>query len=331
MRLLRIWNISLIALSLTGFIGAYFIQDIWLQNKMNFQEIFTHVLIVILTVNIGYKLFFFSKPIFVSSFRFSKNTLLIFHILSIFLYVFTSYILSIHSVIFSGLLIFSNHLVYLRFRQRFILLFGAIILGFSGARFPIIYMLFPLVFLDKNRMSMIVLMSSFIFIVGFSRGEGSIDLVSLGSIFGVEWRDYFLLYDDQLTLSHEGIIQYLMEILVLPIPGHSIFFDTWNIRMGSVPRLLAAELNLSVSGLRVGLINEIQMLFGYKALIVVLLLLGGLIRVIEKSVLTQGITAINISLAFSTLYFLIGQTDVLLTFVYPTLIFTLIARSFSKG
>lgn len=331
MQLLKVWNISLLALSLMGFVGAFFIKDIWLQNDINFAEIFTHLFVVLLTVNIGHKIFFFAKPIHVSSFVFSTDALIFLYTSSILIYVTTEHILAVHNIMFSGFLVFCSHLLYLRLKRRFILVLGSIVIGFSGARFPVIYMIFPLLLMDRKRLFMLSLISVFIFVVGISRSEDSLDLISLGSIFGVEWRDYFLLYDDNLSLPHKGVFHFLTEIIILPIPGHSVFFDTWAIRMGSLPRLLAAELNLGVEGLRIGLVNEIQLLFGYKVLVLALLLLGGLIRVVEKSATENRVTALNLSLAYSTIYFLIGQTDVLLAFLYPTLIFTFFARSFAKS
>lgn len=324
--LLNAWIISLIFMSGVGCIGAYLVADIWLQNDVDLILIFKHVFSIIAFVILGYNLFKIKIRHKINKRESSLSYLYLFFFIASIIYMFSNYVLNMNHILFSALLCYFAHLIYIRNNNYIILMLASLILGFSGARLTIIYMIFPMLLVRKHRNKAIFYILIFSIIVAVFRTDDYVDFSSLFSIIGVEWRDYFLLFDDDIKLYHPGISSYFAEIFLLPIPGHSLLIDTWDIRMNSIPRLLSDRLNLSVDGLRIGLINEINFLWGYVPMIIFSIAIGVLIRFIETNFKKCGLTPLNISLCFSVLLIIIGQTDVILSFFYPILIFSFIGR-----
>lgn len=325
--LLRIWLIAFLLLSMSGFFGAYFVVELWNQNALAVDAILRHLVTIAMSLYCGYmvtKLHFTGRR----EVSYDNKLLAVLFFVSILLYLILRRLLNIEHILLSSLVCFIAHALFLKHRKPIILFLGVVVLGFDGSRLTLLYMIFPLLLLRKYRKWSVIIALTFIVSVALSRSDNH-SLLSLGSILGVEWRDFFLFFDDGKSVAHPGLWNYWLEVFILPIPGHSLIIDTVQIRMSSYPRLLAQELHLDVDGLRLGILNEVALLWGWKALVLLSFILGSFIKIVENHIRRKGFTVLNVNLCFVLLYILIGQSDVLFAFTYPILIFSTIGRLFS--
>lgn len=300
-----------------GLIGAYFIQSLWQQNELDFKFILTHVISILTFVLLGYRF----TPTLILRFKLpliSKRDLFILYLFILLIYSGLK-LLGISHMFLTSLFIFFSHWVFFKTRNVAFLLLSLLILGFEGARLPIIFFILPLFLIKKYRKLGLVFILPFILYVGVIRSDAPLDLISLGSIFGVEWRDFFLLHDDNIQIHYEGLSHYLIELFILPFPFHSLLIDTIEIRMSSIPRLLASELNLEVSGLRFGILNEVRFVWGYYPMILCSFIIGAFLKLTDQMLKVSGLNPVTICFVFSGYYTIIGQADVLLYFIYPAL------------